>query len=103
MQEPFRHSLIAWCALDRIYCLPLKQFSSRKVLFDMSKPVPITVAHGDGIGPEIMAATLHILKEAGANLEIETIDIGEKVYLAGNTSGYRAQRLGFPAPHESFS
>jgi isocitrate dehydrogenase len=53
----------------------------------MSKSVPITVAHGDGIGPEIMAATLHILKEGGANLEIETIDIGEKVYLAGNTSG----------------
>ncbi len=53
----------------------------------MPKPVPITVAHGDGIGPEIMAATLHILKEAGAELEIETIDIGEKVYLAGNTSG----------------
>jgi isocitrate dehydrogenase len=53
----------------------------------MSKPVPITVAHGDGIGPEIMAATLHILEAAGANLEIETIDIGEKVYLAGNSSG----------------
>ncbi len=53
----------------------------------MSNPVPITVANGDGIGPEIMAATLHILKEAGANLEIETIDIGEKVYLAGNSSG----------------
>src|SRR3981081_257121 len=53
----------------------------------MSKSVPITVAHGDGIGPEIMDATLHILKEAGANLEIETIDIGEKVYLAGNSSG----------------
>ena len=53
----------------------------------MSNPVPITVAHGDGIGPEIMAATLHILKAAGANLEIETIDIGEKVYLAGNSSG----------------
>ncbi|HWN10981.1 MAG TPA: NADP-dependent isocitrate dehydrogenase [Pyrinomonadaceae bacterium] len=53
----------------------------------MSKSVPITVAHGDGIGPEIMAATLHILKEAGANLDIETIDIGEKVYLAGNSSG----------------
>jgi len=40
--------------------------------------VPITVAHGDGIGPEIMAATLHILKEAGARLDIETIEIGEK-------------------------
>jgi isocitrate dehydrogenase len=49
--------------------------------------VPITVAHGDGIGPEIMEATLHILKEAGAKLAIEKIDIGEKVYLAGNTSG----------------
>ncbi|MGH9970650.1 MAG: NADP-dependent isocitrate dehydrogenase [Pyrinomonadaceae bacterium] len=53
----------------------------------MRKPVPITVAHGDGIGPEIMAATLRILEGAGAQLEIETIDIGEKVYLAGNTSG----------------
>jgi isocitrate dehydrogenase len=49
--------------------------------------VPITVAHGDGIGPEIMDATLFILKEAGAKLDIQRIDIGEKVYLAGNTSG----------------
>jgi isocitrate dehydrogenase len=57
----------------------------------MAKSVPITVAHGDGIGPEIMAATLHILKAAGANLEIETIDIGEKVYLSGNTSGIEAR------------
>jgi isocitrate dehydrogenase len=48
---------------------------------------PITVAHGDGIGPEIMAATLHILKAAGARLEIETIEVGEKIYLTGNTSG----------------
>src|SRR5450755_3560664 len=53
----------------------------------MPTPVPITVAHGDGIGPEIMAATLHILKEAGAALDIDTIDVGEKVYLSGNTSG----------------
>src|SRR5713101_7893181 len=49
--------------------------------------VPITVAYGDGIGPEIMEATLHILKEAGAKLDIEKIDIGEKVYMAGNSSG----------------
>ncbi len=53
----------------------------------MSSPTPITVAHGDGIGPEIMAATLHILKEAGAAIEIETIEVGEKVYLSGNTTG----------------
>ena len=49
--------------------------------------VPITVAYGDGIGPEIMEATLFILKEAGAKLAIQRIEIGEKVYLAGNTSG----------------
>ncbi len=48
---------------------------------------PITVAHGDGIGPEIMDATLHILREAGARLDIETIEIGEKVYNSGNTAG----------------
>ena len=47
----------------------------------------ITVAKGDGIGPEIMDATLHILKEAGAQIEIEEIEVGEKVYLSGNTSG----------------
>lgn len=49
--------------------------------------VPITVAHGDGIGPEIMDATLHILKKAGARIDIETIEIGEKVYLSGNSAG----------------
>jgi isocitrate dehydrogenase len=53
----------------------------------MSQLIPITVANGDGIGPEIMAATLRILEAAGAPLDIETIEIGEKVYLAGKTSG----------------
>ena len=47
----------------------------------------ITVAKGDGIGPEIMDATLDILKAAGAQLEIDEIEVGEKVYLSGNTSG----------------
>src|SRR6185295_15953452 len=53
----------------------------------MSKRIPITVANGDGIGPEIMAATLRILEAAEAPLEIERIEIGEKVDLAGNSSG----------------
>jgi isocitrate dehydrogenase len=48
---------------------------------------PITVAHGDGIGPEIMAATLRILEAAGAQLDIETIEIGEQVYRRGISSG----------------
>ncbi|GAB3176089.1 NADP-dependent isocitrate dehydrogenase [Telluribacter humicola] len=47
----------------------------------------ITVAKGDGIGPEIMDATLDIILAAGADLQIEEIEVGEKVYLAGNTSG----------------
>ncbi len=54
---------------------------------NMTKKSPITVAHGDGIGPEIMAATLKILEAAGAQLEIETIEIGEKVYKRGIMSG----------------
>jgi len=47
----------------------------------------ITVAKGDGIGPEIMEATLEILMAAGAKIEIEEVEVGEKVYLAGNPSG----------------
>ena len=47
----------------------------------------ITVAKGDGIGPEIMDATLKIIMAAGAQIEIEEIEVGEKVYLAGNTAG----------------
>ncbi len=50
----------------------------------------ITVAKGDGIGPEIMDATLEIILAAGAKIEIEEIEVGEKVYLAGNTSGIAA-------------
>ena len=47
----------------------------------------ITVAKGDGIGPEIMEATLNIILAAGAQIEIEEIEVGEKVYLAGNNAG----------------
>lgn len=53
----------------------------------MSGNTPITVAYGDGIGPEIMQATLDIMLAAGAKLDIEVIEIGEKVYLAGNATG----------------
>lgn len=47
----------------------------------------ITIAKGDGIGPEIMDATLKILFAAGAKIELDEIQVGEKVYLSGNTSG----------------
>lgn len=47
----------------------------------------ITIAKGDGIGPEIMDATLKIILSAGAKIDIEEIKVGESVYLAGNTAG----------------
>src|SRR5947209_6298746 len=53
----------------------------------MSQNTPITVAYGDGIGPEIMAASLSVLQAAGARIDIETINVGEKVYLSGNNTG----------------
>ncbi len=49
--------------------------------------VDITVAFGDGIGPEIMEATLFILKEARANLNIEAIELGQKFYEKGVSTG----------------
>jgi isocitrate dehydrogenase len=52
----------------------------------MSK-TPITVAYGDGIGPEIMAAVLQVLDAAGAEISAEAIEIGEKVYRRGEPSG----------------
>ncbi|KXK05484.1 NADP-dependent isocitrate dehydrogenase [Ignavibacteria bacterium CHB1] len=53
----------------------------------MATKTPITVAYGDGIGPEIMEATLNVLEAANAQLDIEVIEIGEKVYLSGNSAG----------------
>jgi isocitrate dehydrogenase len=53
----------------------------------MTTKVPVTVARGDGIGPEIMDATLRILEAAGAALDIEEIEIGEKAYLKGYSAG----------------
>jgi len=49
--------------------------------------VPVTIAHGDGIGPEIMAATLRVLSAAGARIAAEPIEVGAQAYAAGHTSG----------------
>ncbi len=49
--------------------------------------VPITVAYGDGIGPEIMEATLRILQAGGARLAVERIQIGQAVYDKGISAG----------------
>lgn len=56
-----------------------------------SGKIPIAVAYGDGIGPEIMEAVLFVLKEAGAPLDLHPVEIGEKVYLKGHSTGIEAK------------
>ncbi len=73
---------------------------------DTAEAVPVTVAYGDGIGPEIMNASLKVLEAAGARLALEPIEIGEQVYLAGHSAGIssdawdslRRTRLFYKAP-----
>ncbi|MFP4409504.1 MAG: NADP-dependent isocitrate dehydrogenase [Spirochaetaceae bacterium] len=55
----------------------------------MSTAKKITVARGDGIGPEIMDATLKILEAAAAPVEPEFIEIGREVFLQGYSAGIR--------------
>lgn len=52
----------------------------------MSKTT-ITVAKGDGIGPEITNACLQILQAADAPLNYEEITVGEDIFLSGIKSG----------------
>lgn len=59
--------------------------------FMAHKNIPIVVAEGDGIGPEIMEATLRILDAAQANLQYHKVEIGEKVYLQGQRTGISAE------------
>src|SRR5579863_4096301 len=63
------------------------RFKDRPMPTTTEKKTPITVAYGDGIGPEIMDATLRMIDAAGAQLEIENIEIGESVYNRGLSNG----------------
>lgn len=55
--------------------------------FQRENVVPVTVAHGDGIGPEITGAVVRILLASGARLYIEPVQIGKTVYECGVSSG----------------
>lgn len=59
----------------------------------------ITVAFGDGIGPELMHATLRVMKEAAAELSIETIEVGKMAYRIGNLGGVYESGLETIARH----
>jgi isocitrate/isopropylmalate dehydrogenase len=49
--------------------------------------ITITVAYGDGFAPAVMEAALTVLREAGANITIETIEIGSRIYSMESKTG----------------
>ena len=59
----------------------------------MPDTAPIVVARGDGIGPEIMDATLRVLDAAGARLDVQEVEIGAAVYARGVAGGITPEDL----------
>jgi isocitrate dehydrogenase len=55
------------------------------------KKIPVAIAEGDGIGPEIMKAVIRILDAAGAPLDYHYCEIGEKVYQKGFLTGIESK------------
>lgn len=53
----------------------------------LNHPIPLAVAHGDGIGPEIMEQTLRVLEALNAPFTYDNIKIGKEAYLQGCKSG----------------
>ncbi len=62
----------------------------------------VAVAHGDGIGPEIMDATLRILDAAEVGLTYDTIEIGKKVYERGVSAGIEPRAWNALRKHKVF-
>jgi len=57
-----------------------------RLIFKMNI-TPITIAYGDGIGPEIMESTIRILKEADTKIKFNIIEVGKNIYEKGFNSG----------------
>jgi isocitrate dehydrogenase len=49
--------------------------------------IPVVVAEGDGIGPEITRATLRVLDAAGAAIDWHRVVLGEAAYRSGVATG----------------
>jgi isocitrate dehydrogenase len=75
--------------------LPLNSNEVRnlKLVVNEGTPVPVAVAEGDGIGPEIMDASLRVLEAAGAKLDVRRVSIGEQEYKNGVTSGIPTEAM----------
>jgi len=59
----------------------------------MSSKITISVAKGDGIGPEIMNAVLTIFDAAGVDINYEDIGMGKKFYDQGHESGMTPEAM----------
>jgi isocitrate dehydrogenase len=59
----------------------------------MENKIKISVAEGDGIGPEIMRAVLNIFSAAHVPLEYETIGMGKSYYDKGYASGMTPEAM----------
>ena len=60
----------------------------RSAMSETDKTLPlVAIAPGDGIGPEITAASLRIMEAAGARFEKREIQLGEALYKSGHSSG----------------
>jgi isocitrate dehydrogenase len=77
-------------AVARTGCALLWRQEKRMKEERSGRQIPVTIARGDGIGPEIMDATLRILDAAGAPLRYEYVEIGLAKYQAGEASGIAA-------------
>ncbi len=77
--------LILACQMDTHSEIPA--LDSTVPAANNAEPIPITVAYGDGIGPEIMEAVLRILDAANAPLRYDVIEVGQKLYERGYTAG----------------
>lgn len=57
--------------------------------WNMSEKLQITLAPGDGIGPEITSACLHIFEAAGVMDKVEFLEVnmGQRVFETGETRG----------------
>lgn len=62
---------------------PARSFQETPDAAEFPPATPVSVAYGDGIGPEIMDASLQVLKAAGGRLAIEQVEIGEQFQSSG--------------------
>jgi isocitrate dehydrogenase len=58
-----------------------------------STKTKVTALPGDGIGPEVMAATLQVLEAAGAPIEWEMAEAGAEVFKKGLITGVPRETL----------